>query len=96
MPEPGALERLIEAGLIERDDGALKTTRRWQSAMVRAAGRLYGDDAPFDLRKPIAFALLEVFGAETDSSELVPLVQVMLALEARELDRLMRPGVRAT
>ena len=90
MPEDH-VSRLVAAGLLRFERNELFTTRRFQSAMVRAAGRLYDSELAFDLRVPIALALLEVFGADTSTDELSALVDTVLPIERRELDRLTTP-----
>ena len=81
------LARLESDDLVRREAGEYRTTRRWQAAMARAAFRLYasGDDAS-DLRLPIAFALVEVYGSEVLDADLALYVEHMLPIEARELD----------
>jgi hypothetical protein len=81
-----ATERLIGDGLLRREGEAVRTTRRWQGAMSRAALRLLrqGQDGD-DLRVPVAGALVEIYGGEVADAELARLVQVMSAIEAREL-----------
>lgn len=90
-----ALDRLRDAGLVRDDDqGRPRTTRRWQAAMMRAVAKLMadgkgqdgGEDDGSDLRVPIAWALVEVLGADVPDSELVDLVEAMLSIEQRELD----------
>jgi len=88
MPDECAKARLIQAELVRSVAGRLRTTRRWQGAMARAAGQLYGQKVRFDLRLPIAMALTEVFGAETPSEELVELIEAMLPIELSELEPL--------
>jgi len=90
MPE-AQVSRLVAAGLLRFERNELYTTRRFQSAMVRAAGRLYDSEMAFDLRVPIALALIELFGADTSTEELSGLVDAMLPIERRELDRLTTP-----
>jgi hypothetical protein len=90
MPED-AVSRLLAAGLLRCEQSELRTTRRFQSAMVRAAGRVYQSEVAFDLRVPIALALIELFGADTDTEELSALVDAMLPIESRELERLTTP-----
>jgi hypothetical protein len=83
------LARLESDDLIrrERAEGEYRTTRRWQAAMARAAFRLYasGDDGS-DLRLPIAFALVEIYGSDVPDADLALYVEHMLPIEARELD----------
>jgi len=88
MPdETDVLRRLEADGLLRRDEQEYRTTRRWQSAMARAALALYRKGDPGqDLRTPVAYALLEFYGTELSSEEIAGFVLVMAPLEARELD----------
>jgi hypothetical protein len=85
--DPAVLSRLEADGVVRRDGDGHRTTRRWQSAMARAAFRLYaaGDDGS-DLRLPVAFALVEIYGTVLPDAELAALVEHMLPIETRELD----------
>ena len=88
MPESALLGRLEADGLVRFEpDGRPRTTRKWQAAMARAAFHLYGagDDAS-DLRVPIAYAVVEIYGAETADDEVASVVEAMLPIEERELD----------
>jgi hypothetical protein len=78
--------RLRADGLLRRDGERLRTTRRWQGAMSRAAFRLWrsGDDG-HDLRVPVAHALLEIYGVGVDDGDLARLVELMAEVEAREM-----------
>ena len=91
--EQQALRRLTADGLIERDGGVLRTTRKWQGAMARAALHLYntGDESD-DLRVPIAYALLQLYGDSLSDEELVACVTGMLPIQARALGRLAGPA----
>lgn len=92
MPDPRALDRLVSEGLAVRDGERVRTTRRWQAAMARAALRLLRDGAPSDdLRLPIAAALTELH-PELPDEELADLVHAMLPVEAAELAPLGAPG----
>jgi hypothetical protein len=79
------LVRIEQDGLVAPIDGVLRTTRKWQSAMARAALRLYeGGDPGEDVRVPIASALLELYDDRddpVDDEELAALVEAMLPLE---------------
>jgi len=79
-------EKLIADGLLRHDPAALRTTRRWQGAMARAALRLVraGDDGD-DLRVPIASALLEIYGDALDDDALTAAIAVILPVELAEL-----------
>lgn len=84
-----AVRQLIELNVVRSDGGSLRTTRRFQAAMARAAARLArANEARFDLRIPIATALLELHAtraaeAPTDDA-LARLVEVVLPIEAPE------------
>ena len=81
-----ALRRLEADGLATRTDDELRTTRKWQGAMARAALRLYeAGDSGHDLRVPIAAAALEIYGERLDDEELASLVEAMLPIEQRAL-----------
>ena len=87
MPDHDQLiEQLITDGLLRQEAATLRTTRRWQGAMARAALRLLrsGEDGG-DLRVPIASALLEIYGDELDEDVLVHAIAVILPVELREL-----------
>ncbi|HVI96947.1 MAG TPA: hypothetical protein VM753_23190 [Anaeromyxobacter sp.] len=91
MPDPGALDRLVAEELVVRVGERVRTTRRWQAAMARAALRLLRDGAPAnDLRLPIAVALAELH-PELPDEALAELVHAMLPVEAAEL----APGAAA-
>jgi hypothetical protein len=81
-----AMHRLQADGLAARDGDSVRTTRKWQSAMARAALRLYeAGDPGHDLRVPIASALLEIYGSNVGDEELASLVEAMLPIEAHAL-----------
>jgi hypothetical protein len=81
-----ARRRLETDGLVKRERDELRTTRRWQGAMARAALRLYeAGDPGLDLRVPIVAALLEVYEATLADDEIVHLAEAMLPVEARSL-----------
>ena len=81
-----ALASLENDGLLRRDRDRYRTTRKWQSAMLRAAGRLYAARDPGDdLRVPIATALIEIYGDEKPEAELATLVEALLPVEDAEL-----------
>jgi hypothetical protein len=80
------LGELENDGLIVRDEDVLRTTRRWQGAMARAAQRLYEKgDAGEDLRIPIVLALLEIYGGTIPDERLADYAEAMLPVEARSL-----------
>jgi hypothetical protein len=81
-----ALATLERDGLVARVGAELRTTKRWQAAMMRAAFRLLGsDDDGNDLRVPVASALVELYGDELSTDELARYVEAMLPIEEREL-----------
>jgi hypothetical protein len=85
MPDPSALQRLEADGLVRREDGAARTTRRWQAAVARAALRLLAAGAPAeDLRLPVATAMIELYPGCSDL-EIAELVEAIAPVEAREL-----------
>jgi hypothetical protein len=85
MPEPDAIGRLLEDGLLRRDGPRLRTTRRWQAGLARAAAALQRAEAPWrDLRLPLAAALAEWYPAAGDE-ELAGLVEAALPIEEAEL-----------
>ena len=97
MPHPTdqlarALSRLEADGLLAREgDGeVLRTTRRWQGAMARAALRLYhAGDPGHDLRVPIAAVLVEIYQSQVPDEDLAAMVEAVLPIElaALGLDR---------
>lgn len=82
-----ALAKLEADGLLRRDGTEYRSTRRWQSAMARAAFHLFGaGDSGDDLRTPIAYALVELYGRDISNEEIAQLVMAMAPVEARELN----------
>lgn len=89
MPASETILSLEADGLLRREGDRLRTTRRWQSAMARAAFRLVGSGVDGDdLRVPVASALVELYGNERTEEELADLVEAILPIEQRELDPL--------
>jgi hypothetical protein len=84
MPDEDVLAALEAEGLVARDGEGVRPTRRWQAAMARAARRLALERAPWDLRLPIAVALLELHH-ELSDEELARRVEALLPLEAAGL-----------
>lgn len=81
-----ALARLEAGGLVCREEGRLRTTRRFHAAMARAALRLLeAQEAQHDLRLPVAHAVLELFGPDCPDAEVVLYVELLAELEARAL-----------
>jgi hypothetical protein len=90
MHAPDALVALEKDGLLRREGDRLRTTRRWQSAMARAAFRLVGSGMDGDdLRVPVASALIEIYGVDAPEEHIATLVEAMLPIEERELDPLL-------
>jgi len=80
------VNRLERDGLAAREGDVLRTTRKWQRAMARAALHLYeAGDPGEDLRVPIVSALLELYGDRVEDEELAGLVEAMLPIELRAL-----------
>jgi hypothetical protein len=84
-PEDEVVEALRAEGLVSVGEDGVRTTRRWQAAMARAAARLLAARAPFDLRLPVAAALVEL--VQVDDETLVRWVEVMVAVESGALRR---------
>ena len=91
MPEDAAVLQLIEYGFLQLDENGLRTTRRWQAALARAALVLQRAGAPWDLRLPIAAALAE-HHPDLSDRELAELVEAMVPVQAAELQRLICGG----
>lgn len=86
MPDEEILAALEAEGLVARDGAGVRATRRWQAAMARAARRLALEQAPWDLRLPIAVALVELHRDLSDD-ELARRVEALLPVEAAGLAR---------
>ena len=85
--DAASLERMEADGLLRRDGEVLRTTRRWQAAMARAAVRLlHHGDAGDDLRVPIASALIELYGDDVNDDDVTRMVEAVLPIEAREIE----------
>jgi hypothetical protein len=85
MPERDPRERLVEDGLLEREESRLRTTARAQGALARAALSLQRAGAPWkDLRLPLAAALAERY-PDLPDQELADLVEAMLPIVMAEL-----------
>jgi hypothetical protein len=81
------LRRLVADGLLQLDAERYRTTRRWQAAMARAAARLsLSGEMGGDLRLPMALALVEQYGTETPDEQIAQFIDVLLPIEARELN----------
>jgi hypothetical protein len=90
MPEGNVLAALEAEGLVSRDGAGAHVTRRWRGAMARAARRLALERAPWDLRLPIAAALVELRGDLSDE-EIARRIEALLPIEAAELVGDARP-----
>ena len=91
MPGSDTILALEADGLLRREGDRLRTTRRWQTAMARAAFRLVGSGVDGDdLRVPVAAALVELYGDERTEDELADLVEAIVPIERRELDPTIR------
>jgi hypothetical protein len=84
--EDPSVERLVGDGFLKKTPEGLRTTRRWQAAMMRASAKLMGDpNALTDLRLPVAMAVVEAYGRELPDDAIVRLVEIVSLIEAREL-----------
>jgi hypothetical protein len=84
----GALDELVRDGVLTREGGRVRTSRRWQGAMARAALELHETGADFDLRRPIAIALalISLLGDGRDDRELARYVAALVAIECDSLE----------
>ena len=87
MPDTSlALASLERDGLLRRERDRYRTTRKWQSAMIRAAGKLYAAGDPGeDMRVPIATALVEIYGDTLPEDDIVRYIEALLPVEDAEL-----------
>ncbi len=77
----------MKDALLRREGGVLRTTRRWQGAMARAACQLFAlGDPGDDLRVPVAWALLDLYGDALEEADVARRVEAMVVIEERELD----------
>jgi hypothetical protein len=82
--DAGIEARLVGEGLLRAEGDALRSTPRWQAAVMRAAQRLLRQgEKGEDVRVPIAAALLELFPHASDA-ELAAMTLRMAEIEARE------------
>jgi hypothetical protein len=95
VPEREVQIRLLADGLLLSAESGLRSTRRWQAAMARAALRLIraGLDGD-DLRVPIATALIELYGDELDDRAIADAVEIMLPIEMAELAQVLGESPR--
>ena len=81
-----ALASLERDGLLRRESDRYRTTRKWQSAMIRASAKLYAAGDPGeDMRVPIATALVEIYGETVPEEALARYVEALLPVEDAEL-----------
>jgi hypothetical protein len=81
-----ALASLEKDGLLRRERDRYRTTRKWQSAMIRAAGKLYAAGDPGeDMRVPIATALVDIYGDTLPEDDIVRYIEALLPVEDAEL-----------
>lgn len=77
-----AVRRLAQDGLLELSGAQVRTSRRWQGAMARAAAALVmAGEKNEDIRVPIVHSLLEFYGQDMSAPDLLPLVEAMLWAE---------------
>lgn len=76
--------RLQAAGLLAATEAGLRTTPRWQAAVMRAAAGLYrAGDVGDDVRVPLAMALDEQL-PHTSDDDAAGMLAVLVAVEAAE------------
>jgi len=83
LREP-ALRQLTEDKLIAITGDGLRTTARWQAAVMRAISELmqYSDsEENQDLRIPFAKALHDLYAGQKSDAELTEMVLLMLEVE---------------
>jgi len=86
MPDPALADQLVADRVLRRVGGELRTARRWQAAMMRAAVRLQAAGDPgTDLRVPVAAAVLELYDGLLPEPSIVDAVDLLTAIESREL-----------
>jgi hypothetical protein len=96
MRDRSWIEQLVADGLLRREAGVLRTTRRWQAAMARAAyGLARAGDGGDDLRVPIAAALIELYGDHFGDKDLVDAIAAIAPVEAGELKSTRRADAGA-
>lgn len=77
---------LVNDGLLCRKEGELHITRRWELAMIRAAGLLIlGGQDGHDLRVHVAMAIIDRYSQTLREADLARIVSVMLAVEVKAL-----------
>jgi hypothetical protein len=91
MRDAEVIARLEADGVLREDGDALRPTVRWQAAMARAAIRLQAGGAPWDLRLPIAAALVELW-PELPDDEIARRIEALLPIEAAALAGRPAPG----
>jgi hypothetical protein len=76
--------------LLATGSGGLRTTARWQAAVMRAVSELMQDNANAgeqeqDLRIPFAKALHEIYPGQKSDAELTEMLLLMLEVETASL-----------
>ena len=73
------VERLARDGILTLSEAGPRTTRRWQSAMMRAIARRMSQGG--DVRYVVADALVELYGADLADDALVAAVETVTHVE---------------
>lgn len=85
-----ARRRLERDELLQQDHGEWRTTRRLQGAIARAAMCLaMTEPEPAegrDARRALAVALIAIYGPDLPEETLLEMIEVLLSIEARELE----------
>lgn len=85
-----ALRQLTKDKLLATGSGGLRTTARWQAAVLRAVSELMQYNASAgeqeqDLRIPFAKALHELYPGQKSDAELTEMLLLMLEVETASL-----------
>jgi hypothetical protein len=89
--QSGYCHRLLDAGLVEYQQGSLMTSRRWQAAMARSALSLLNNNEEMqDERLPIVMSLRELLKPVPDDDVLCDLVFIMQFIEHMPVNELGR------
>ena len=92
-PDRAVLEELAREGLVTIEEGHARTTRKWQSAMLRVIARFVrrgGEEV--DVRYVITEALHEFYGPEVTEAELSRAVEAMTLVQLELLHATKVPG----
>ena len=74
--------QLLDAGLVEYQQGSLKTSRRWQATMARSAlSLLKNSEKMEDERLAVVLSLREILAPMPDDNVLCDLVLLMQCVE---------------